>query len=153
HPRVSPAVYQVTVTGPIQAKGPGDTPSRRRIFIARPTGPADEEVSARKILSVLLRRAYRRPVVDGGLDKSMAFYRRGREGADFDAGIELALSAVLVNPQFLFRVERDPKDLAPNVAYPVSDIDLASRLSFFLWSSIPDDELLDLAARNELRKP
>ena len=83
----------------------------------------------------------------------MKFYRQGRKEGDFDAGIEMALSAMLVNPQFLFRVEQEPKDLAPKTAYRVSDIDLASRLSFFLWSSIPDDELLDLAVRNELHKP
>jgi hypothetical protein len=153
HPRISPAVYQVSITGPYQAKGHGDTPSRRRIFICSPTGPADEEACATKILSTLLRRAYRRPVDNVHLEKAMKFYRQGRKDGDFDAGIEMALSAVLVNPQFLFRVERDPPGLAAKAAYRVSDLDLASRLSFFLWSSIPDDELLDLAARNELRRP
>jgi hypothetical protein len=153
HPRPSPAVYQVSITGPYNGKGHPDTPSRRRILISRPAGPADEEACAKKVLSALLRRAYRRPVSAAQFDKSMTFFRRGRAGADFDAGVELALSAVLVNPQFLFRVEEDPPGLAPGTAYRVSDLDLASRLSFFLWSSIPDDELLDLAARNELRKP
>src|SRR5262245_544396 len=153
HPRQSPAVYQVTVTGPYNAKGHGATPSRRRIFICEPTGPADEEACAKKILSVLLRRAYRRPVTDANLDKAMNFYRQGRKEGDFDVGIEMALSSILVNPQFLFHVEQEPKDLAPKTAYRVGDVDLASRLSFFLWGSIPDDELLDLAERNELRKP
>jgi hypothetical protein len=153
HPRTSPAVYQVSITGPYHAKGNGETPSRRRIFISEPTGPADEETCAKKILSTLLRRAYRHPVTEAQLEKSMKFFRQGRAGADFDAGIELALSAMLVNPQFLFRVEVEPAGLAPKTAYRVSDLDLASRLSFFLWSSIPDDELLDLAERNELRKP
>jgi mono/diheme cytochrome c family protein len=153
HPRVTPAVYQVSITGPYEAKGHGDTPSRRRVFIGQPTGPADEENCARQILSAVLRRAYRRPVSDASLEKSMKFYRQGRVDGDFDAGIEMALSAVLVNPQFLFRVEQDPPGVAANAAYRVSDLDLASRLSFFLWSSIPDDELLDLAARNELHKP
>src|SRR5947199_1432226 len=83
----------------------------------------------------------------------MKFFRQGRAGADFEAGIKLALSAILVNPQFLFRVEQDPPGLAPKTAYPVSDLDLASRLSFFLWSSLPDDELLDLAERKQLHKP
>jgi hypothetical protein len=170
HPRPSPAIYQVTVTGPYHAKGHGATPSRRRIFRCEPTpltlpsppsdggegrvrGPADEEACAQKILSDLLRRAYRRPVTAANLDKTMKFYRQGRKEGDFDAGIEMALSAMLVNPQFLFRVEQDPKGLAPKTAYRVSDIDLASRLSFFLWSSIPDDELLDLAEGNELHQP
>ena len=153
HPRPSPAIYQVTITGPYNAKGHGTTPSRRRIFSCEPSGPADEETCAQKILSDLLRRAYRRPVTPANLDKAMKFYQQGRREGDFDAGIEMALSAMLVNPQFLFRVEQDPKGLAPKTAYRVSDIDLASRLSFFLWSSIPDDELLDLAERKELHKP
>jgi hypothetical protein len=153
HPRPSPAIYQVTITGPYNAKGRGTTPSRRRILSHEPTGPADEEACAIRILSDLLRRAYRRPVTPASLEKTMKFYRQGRKEGDFDAGIEMALSAMLVNPQFLFRVEQEPKDLAPKTAYRVSDIDLASRLSFFLWSSIPDDELLDLAARDELHEP
>jgi hypothetical protein len=153
HPRVTPALYQVSITGPYQAKGHGDTPSRRRIFVSRPTRPEDEEACAKKILAPLLRAAYRRPITDTDLDKSMKFFRQGREKADFDAGIEMALSAILVNPQFLFRVEQDPKQIAAKTAYRINDIDLASRLSFFLWSSIPDGALLDLAARGELRKP
>jgi hypothetical protein len=167
HPRLSPAVYQVSITGPYKAKGHGETPSRRRVFTCRPPltptplpagergrgEGADEEACATKILSTLLRRAYRRPVEKVHLDKALKFYRQGRKDGDFDAGIETALSAVLVNPQFLFRVERDPPGVAAKTAYRVTDLDLASRLSFFLWSSIPDDELLDLAERNELRKP
>jgi hypothetical protein len=153
HPRPNPAVYQVSITGPYDPKGPGDTPSRRRILTPRPSGPADEEACARKVLSALLRRAYRGRATDAHLARAMKFYRQGREGATFDAGIELALSAVLVSPQFLFRVEREPPGLPPNTAYKVSDLDLASRLSFFLWSSTPDDELLGLAERNELHKP
>src|SRR6185437_6484841 len=125
HPRPSPAIYQVTVTGPYNAKGHGTTPSRRRILSREPTGPADEEACAQKSLSDLLRRAYRRPVTPASLEKVMKFYRQGRKEGDFDAGIEMALSAVLVNPQFLFRVEQDPKDLAPKTTYRVSDIDLA----------------------------
>src|SRR5262249_20907269 len=153
HPRPSPAVYQVSITGPYDAKGHGETPSRRRVLIRRPTRPADEEACAKKVLSALLRRAYRGRAADAHLDRAMKFYRQGRDKGDFAAGIERALSAILVNPQFLFRVERDPPGLAPQTAYKVSDLDLASRLSFFLWSSIPDDELLDLAERNQLRKP
>lgn len=153
HPRPSPAIYQVSITGPYNAKGHGDTPSRRRIFICNPTDAEGEEICARMILSALLRRAYRRPVDSAHLEKTMKFYRQGRKDGDFDAGIEMALSAILVNPQFLFRIERDPSGVAAKAVYPVSDLDLASRLSFFLWSSIPDDELLDLAERGELHKP
>jgi hypothetical protein len=100
-----------------------------------------------------MRRAYRRPITDADVDKGMKFYRQGRKDGAFDSGIEMALSSVLVNPQFLYRVEKDPKDVEANTAYRINDLDLASRLSFFLWSSMPDDELLDVAARNELRKP
>jgi hypothetical protein len=153
HPRINPAIYQVTITGPYNAKGIAETPSRRRILNSVPSGPAEEEASARKILASLMRRAYRRPTTDADLDKAMKFYQQGRKDGGFEAGIEMALSAILVNPQFLFRVEQEPKGVAPNSAYRVSDLDLASRLSFFLWSTIPDDELLDLAERNELRKP
>ena len=153
HPRISPALYQVSITGPYSAKGHGDTPSRRRIFVCEPKEPGEEEACARRILSTLMRRAYRRPVTDADLQKPMEFYREARAEGDFDAGIEMALSAVLVNPQFLFRIEPDPPGVAPNSAYRIPDIQLASRLSFFLWSSIPDDELLDLAERGELSKP
>jgi hypothetical protein len=153
HPRISPAIYQVSITGPYGPKGHGETPSRRRIFVRAPNGPADEVACATQILTTLLRRAYRQPVTDVSLGKAMKFYRQGRKDGDFDTGIEMALCAILVNPQFLFRVERDPPGLAAKTAYRVSDLDLASRLSFFLWSSIPDDELLDIAARNELHKP
>src|SRR5262249_54254721 len=119
HPRVSPAVYQVCITGPYDAKGHGTTPSRRRLFICEPAGRADEEACAKKILSALLRHAYRRPVTEADLDKAMKFYRQGSEQGNFDAGIEMAVSAVLVNPQFLFRVEQDPKGLAPKTAHRV----------------------------------
>ena len=107
----------------------------------------------KRILANLVRRAYRRPVDDDDLKAPLEFYRQGRAEGGFDAGIEMALSSVLVNPQFLFRIERDPPDVPPGTAYRISDVELASRLSFFLWSSIPDDELLDLAARGELRRP
>jgi hypothetical protein len=153
HPRKTPAVYQVSITGPYNAKGHGDTPGRRRLFICQPTGPKDEEDCARKILSPLLRRAYRKPVTDANLEKVLKFYRQGRKAGDFDAGIEMAVSAVLVNPQFLFRIEQDPPGIKARTAYRVSDLDLAARLSFFLWATIPDDELLDLAERKELSKP
>jgi mono/diheme cytochrome c family protein len=150
HPRSSPAVYQVSITGPFGAHGPGDTPSRSRIFIAQPKSPGEEETCAKQILSTLMRRAYRRPVSDADLARPMEFFRDGRKEANFDAGIEAALSAVLVSREFLFRVEQEPKGLAGKSPYRISDLELASRLSFFLWSSIPDDELLAVAARGEL---
>lgn len=153
HPRTAPAIFQVTITGPYNAKGPGDTPSRQRIFLRLPTKPAEEGDCARDIFSTLLRRAYRRPVEKTDLARVMKFYQKGRAEGDFEAAIAMALSSILVNPQFLFRIERDPADIAAKTSYPISDLDLASRLSFFLWSSIPDDELLNLAERNELHKP
>ena len=153
HPRSSPAIYQVSITGPFGAAGPGDTPSRRRVFIAQPKSPGEEETCAKQVLSTLLRRAYRRSVNDEDLARPMEFFRDGRKEAGFDAGIEAALSAVLVSREFLFRVEQEPKGIAPKTPYRISDLELASRLSFFLWSSIPDDELLDVAARGLLSKP
>ncbi len=153
HPRTAPALYQVTITGPFQDRGQGDTPSRRRIFVARPKAADDEFACAKTILATLMRRAYRRPVNDADLERVLPFYREARRQADFDAGIEAALSAILVSREFLFRVERDPAGLPPRTPYRVSDLELASRLSFFLWSSIPDDELLDVAARGELHQP
>jgi cytochrome c553 len=153
HPRITPAIYQVSITGPYDAAGPGDTESRRKIFIAKATTAADEEACAEKILSSLMRRAYRRPLTKDDLEKPMTFFRQAREQRGFDGGVEMAISAILVNPNFLFRVEKDPQGLAPNTPYKISDIDLASRLSFFLWSSIPDDELLDAAIRSDLSKP
>jgi hypothetical protein len=157
HPRTAPALYQVTINGPFEIKGPGDTPSRRMIFgplAALKANPASEEQKAEVVLSNLMRRAYRRPIVPDDLRKPMQFFREGAaEGGGFDGGIENALSAVLVSPQFLFRIETDPASVAPGTVYRVSDLDLASRLSFFLWSSLPDDALLDAAVRGDLRQP
>lgn len=153
HPRVSPAIYQVSITGPFESKGPGDTPSRRRILASRPKSPDDEETCAKQSLTTLMRRAFRRPVGEADLARIWPFYLEARREADFDAGIEAALSAILVSREFLFRVEQDPAGIAPRTAYRISDLELASRLSFFLWSSIPDDELLDLAERGVLRSP
>ncbi len=165
HPRTAPALYQVSITGPFDATGPGDSPSRRLIFgdakTAAPSAksavaatPASEEARARAILTPLLHRAYRRPVTDEDLRKPLQFFREGSTGsAGFDAGIENALAAILVSPHFLIRVEQDPVGLKPGATYRVSDLELASRLSFFLWSSIPDDALLDAAVRGDLRQP
>ena len=155
HPRTAPAVDQIVVTGPYAPKGAGDTPSRRRLFVCRPTGQdkAQEEKCAGVILSTVMRRAYRRTVAKDDVDELMAFYRTGRAEGDFELGITRALTAVLTNPEFLFRVESDPKKVAAGGVYRISDLELASRLSFFLWSSIPDDELLDAAIRGKLSQP
>ena len=153
HPRLGPAIYQISINGPYDSKGPGDSPSRRQIFVSRPTKPAEEDRCAGRILSTLMRRAYRRPVNNTDLQKPMEFYRKAKAEGGFEAGIQAALSAVLVSPEFLFRIEQDPLGLAPNTVYRISDLALASRLSFFLWSSIPDDELLTTAEHGELHKP
>lgn len=154
HPRISPAIYQVSITGPYSAAGAGDTPSRRRIFVCEPSKPEEEQDCARRILKSLMRRAYRRPVTNPDLEKAMRFYREARDAdGSFDTGIQSALSSILVNPNFLFRIEREPADVAAGTAYRISDLELASRLSFFLWSSIPDDELLDIAIRGDLNDP
>jgi Protein of unknown function (DUF1592)/Protein of unknown function (DUF1588)/Protein of unknown function (DUF1585)/Protein of unknown function (DUF1587)/Protein of unknown function (DUF1595)/Planctomycete cytochrome C len=190
HPRTAPALYQVSITGPFDAIGPGDTPSRRLIFGDAGVGQVSDlplpekmastekagqrpalpqttavsmavsmaatsaEVRARQILAPLLRRAYRRPITDDDLRKPLQFFRDGcAEGAGFDAGVENAISAILVSPHFLIRVEADPAGIAAGTAYRVSDLELASRLSFFLWSSLPDDALLNAAVRGDLRQP
>ena len=153
HPRIQPAIYSVSIIGPYNPKGPGDTPSRRRIFGSRPGDPSQEDGSARRILASLMRRAYRRPVTDRDVEGPFELYQKARQSGDFDAGIEMALSAVLVSPHFLFRVEQDPLGIAPKTAYRISDLELASRLSFFLWSSLPDDQLLDVAVSGTLHQP
>ena len=148
-----PYIGQLSFTGPFDVTGPGDTPSRRRIFTCRPSGPADpgEEQCARSILSSLARRAYRRPMTDADLDLLLGFYRAGRRDGGFERGIQVALERLLASPDFLFRVVEDPRDSAPGAVYEITDLELASRLSFFLWSSIPDDELLEVASRGELQ--
>ncbi len=153
HPRVQPAVYSITVNGPYAAKGPGDTPSRRRIFVCQPATPGEEDGCAKRILANVTRRAYRRPVTDADLTAPLRFYKAARKDAGFENGIEMALRSVLVSPEFLFRVEQDAAGVAPGSAYAVSGLELASRLSFFLWSSIPDDELLEAAVRGTLKTP
>jgi len=148
-----PAVAAVTIRGPFNATGPGDTPSRERIFVCRPANAAAEPACAKQILSTLARRAYRRPVTDSDVATLVSFYDAGRKERDFDLGIQRALERLLVSPQFLYRIERDPAGAAPGSVHPVSDLELASRLSFFLWSSIPDDELLNVAAGGKLKQP
>jgi mono/diheme cytochrome c family protein len=149
----APALAVMTIAGPYNVSGPGETPSREKIFVCRAADAKEEEPCARKIVSALAYRAFRRPVTDADIKPLLAFYERGRREGSFENGIETALRALLVSPDFLFRIERDPNDAAPGSAYRVSDFELASRLSFFLWSSMPDDELLTLAARGKLRDP
>ena len=149
-----PSIGTIIIAGPYNITGPGDTPARRKIFVCRPANAADEISCATRILTPLAQRAYRRPLADTDLQKLLAFYKYGRQTADgFDGGIESALRAILVSPEFLFRVESDPSTVAPNSIYRVSDLELASRLSFFLWSTIPDDALLDLAIKGKLKDP
>jgi mono/diheme cytochrome c family protein len=152
--RYQPQLGGITVAGPFDPTGPGDTPSRRRIFTCRPADSADpavEDPCARQILTRLARRAYRRPATNADLQPILDFFRRGRSEGGFESGIELALRRLLISPAFLFRTTQDPTGLAPGTVYRLSDIDLASRLSFFLWSSIPDDELLDMAVNGKLK--
>ena len=178
HPRIQPAVYEISIVGPYNAVGPGDTPSRRRVFTCRPgglpsgaargagapraergaggQGPPDqkeEDSCAKRILSTLMRRAYRRPVTDVDLKTPLELYRTARTSDGFEAGVEMGLAAILSSPEFLFRIEREPASGPAGAPYRISDLELASRLSFFLWSSIPDEQLLDTAARGDLGKP
>jgi hypothetical protein len=153
HPRLSPAIYQVSINGPYDGKVPSDTPSRCRIFTSKPERSGQEEGCAKKILLNLARRAWRRPVTEGDIEKPLKFYRQASADGGFEADIEMGLSAILVSPEFLFRVETDPPNMPPKTAYKISDVELANRLSFFLWSSIPDDELLAAAAQGELSHP
>jgi hypothetical protein len=154
-----PHVESVSLTGPFNATGPGDTPSRRKIFVCRPstslrTGPSislgTERQCARTIIRTLAHRAFRRPPTDAEIARLIAFFDRGRAQGSFDSGVEMAVRGILASPKFLVRVEQDPPSVAPGAAYRVSDLELASRLSFFLWSSIPDEELLGLAEAGKL---
>jgi mono/diheme cytochrome c family protein len=167
HPRLQPAVHSVSITGPFDTGRVADTPSRRRIFTCRPStssgrpapvegrsaSTAEEAGCAKTIVSTLARRAYRRAVTDQDVQVPMEFYNQARADGGFDAGIEMALRAILASTEFLFRIERDPAAVAPNTAYRISDVELASRLSFFLWSSVPDKALLDLAIAGKLSDP
>ena len=151
--RIESGVDRVEIQGPFNGTVPDDNPSRRHILVCRPAGSQDEEPCAKIILTTLARRAYRRPVRDDEIQALLGFYQEGRTNGSFDRGIQFALARVLSDPDFLFRIEYDPPNMASATPYRVSDLDLASRLSFFLWSSIPDDELLALAERGQLQKP
>jgi len=152
--RGEPVVDRVTIEGPANARGASDTPSRRRVFTCRPTSGSDELPCAKKIISTLARRAYRRPVTDNDMETLVGFYQLGRNnGGNFETGVEAAIQRILASPEFLFRFEPDPVSVANDTPYRLSDLQLASRLSFFLWSSIPDDQLLTVATQGKLKDP
>jgi len=144
------AVNGLTIIGPFSATGTGATPSQKKVFVCRPAAAAEETSCARRIVTTIARRAYRQPPTASDVETLMAFYRQGREGADFETGIQSALARILVAPKFVFRTEEESTAIAKGKTYAISDLALASRLSFFLWSSIPDDQLLDLAVQGRL---
>ena len=148
-----PHIDVFSVTGPYNAMGSGDTPSRRRVFLCRPATTAEEEPCARRIVSTLARLAYRGQATDEDIQRLMSFYATGRRDGNFEKGIQLALQRMLASAKFALRVERDPANTKPGSVYPLHSLDLASRLSFFLWSSLPDDELLRVAEQGKLRTP
>jgi mono/diheme cytochrome c family protein len=166
-PRTQPALYSVSIAGPFNPSGIGDTPSRKRVFSCRPSKASDETGCARTIISALARRAYRRPPTNPEVDTLLGFYKQGRADGTFEHGVEMALRAMLTSPEFLFRIEGGPSsakatDVKPSSAkasegkagaYRIDDLELASRLSFFIWSSIPDDQLLDAAVKGRLKDP
>jgi hypothetical protein len=148
-----PHIDVFSVTGPYNSTGSGDTPSRRRVFMCRPATAAEEEPCARKIVSTLARLAYRGQASDEDIQRLMSFYATGRREGNFEKGIQLALQRMLASAKFALRVERDPANAKPGSVYPLNSFDLASRLSFFLWSSLPDDELLRVAEQGKLHTP
>jgi cytochrome c5 len=149
-----PHVGQVTIEGPYGAAGSTDTPSRRKIFVCRPVTDREEGTCARTIISTLVKHAFRRPATPADLEVLMEFYLTGRnDGGNFDQGIQAALQRILADPEFVYRGEAEPAAIAAGKAYRVSDLALASRLSFFLWSSVPDDELIDIASQGKLKDP
>jgi len=148
-----PQTTGIAIEGPYNVTGPGDTPSRARIFVCHPAGSDEEDPCANKILASVGRRLFRRPLTGADLKPLLAFYQSGRAERDFDFGIEKALRAMLVSPDFLFRIEPDPPGAAPGSVYHINDFELASRISFFLWSSAPDGEILDLAEKGKLNEP
>jgi hypothetical protein len=149
----SPHLQSLTITGPFNSRAATDTPSRRKIFVCHPGASIRDDVCARQIISSLARRAYRQTLKEQDLETLLQFYQSGKRDRGFEGGVELAIERILSSPQFLFRIERDPAEAVAGTAYRVGDFDLASRLSFFLWSSIPDDKLLELASQGKLKDP
>ena len=149
-----PHLHELSITGPISISGVSDTPSRRKIFTCRaPSSESDEIPCAKKIISALARRGYRRPATDADIEGLLSFYQSGRNNGDFESGIRTALQAILASPEFVFRFERIPANVAPGTNYRISDLEMASRLSYFLWSSLPDDQLVTLASQGKLKDP
>jgi mono/diheme cytochrome c family protein len=149
-----PSIDRLSIEGPFAQTGPGETASRQKILSCRPANAEEELPCARSILGAVARRAYRRPITGDDMESLLSFFQRGRNrGGSFEAGIESALQLILASPEFLVRFEPDPDDVEPGAAYRIGDLALASRLSFFLWSTFPDDELLDTAAMGRLRDP
>lgn len=149
-----PKLRTVMIDGPYNVKGVSESQTRQKLYVCHPTSAAAETPCADKILSNLARHAYRRPVTADDLEAPMSFYKQSRQsGGSFDDGVRVAVARILSSPNFLYRIEKDPSDARPGVAHPVTDVELASRLSFFLWSSIPDEKLLDLAVAGRLREP
>jgi len=148
-----PHVRDMGISGPYNPTGVSETPSRRKIFICRPGPGVDEIACAKKIVSALARQAYRTPPSDTDIEELLSAYQHGRSRGDFDSGIRMALQTILAHPEFVFRFERTPANVAAGANYRISDLELASRLSYFLWSSVPDDPLIALAAQGKLHEP
>jgi cytochrome c551/c552 len=148
-----PHVGKMELLGPFKPAGASDSPSAKKIFVCRPANASEETACAKKIVDTLARHAFRRPVTPQDTETLMTFYQQGRNDGNFDTGIERALQRILADPEFVFRKEAEPEKLAADQNYRISDLELASRLSFFLWSSIPDDELIDVAGKNKLHEP
>jgi len=148
-----PHLHELSITGPVSPAGVSDTPSRRKIFVCRPAAGEDEIPCAKRILSALARQAYRRPVTPNDLEDLLGFYQAARNQGGFETGIRTAIQAILASPEFVFRFERTPPGVAPGTNYRISDLELASRLSYFLWSSAPDDTLITLGSENKLHDP
>jgi Protein of unknown function (DUF1592)/Protein of unknown function (DUF1588)/Protein of unknown function (DUF1585)/Protein of unknown function (DUF1595) len=149
----SPQVGRVTIMGPYEATVPKDTPSRKKILVCEPKNASEESACAKQIITTLAKRAFRRPVNDEDMESLMSFYEKARSKGGFENGIEIALQRILADPEFVFRSEVEPSNIKPGQAYRINDLELASRLSFFLWSTNPDDRLIDLASQNKLHEP
>src|SRR6185503_15499347 len=148
-----PHVGTVRIEGPFKAVPAKESPSREKIFVCRPTAPSDEATCARKIVASLASHAFRRPITATETQSLMAFYDGGRKDGDFEHGVEMALARILADPRLIYRIETEPPNIKAGQLYRVSDLDLASRLSFFLWSTAPDEELVALASQGRLKDP
>ncbi|HLJ49007.1 MAG TPA: DUF1592 domain-containing protein [Bryobacteraceae bacterium] len=148
-----PHLHELSITGPTNISGVSDTPSRRKIFTCRPPDDGDEVPCAKKIISTLAKQAYRRPATDRDIEDLLTFYQAGRNGGNFETGIRTAIQAIIASPEFVFRFEHNPSNVAPGTNYRISDLELASRLSFFLWSSAPDEQLINVASQGKLKEP